>query len=355
MRHTILLFTVSSILLILSLSVSAQDAFFESGTSIGGYGELHYNADLTAPKRTLDFHRFVLFYGYDWTPVWSFNAEVELEHNYVKNGQGEVELEQAHIDFHPLSYFGFRAGVVLAPVGILNLTHEPPTFFSVERPVYSNVIIPTTWFGNGISFYGSYRSFSYNLTVMEGLNADGFSAGSGIRGGRMKGYKSDADHPLTALRVDYHGISFASLGFSYSRNKAVRADADPVALSLLEFHGRATFNNIIGSFEIGQITFDDYAIKNALGYYFEIGYNVAALTDWSTEVIPWFHWTDYNTANDTQTGGDSEKEHHYSKWMVGVSVKPIDQIAFKIDYGILTHQFDDSQTKQLNIGAGYMF
>ncbi len=336
-------------------SVSAQDDFFEAESSIGGYGELHYNADLSAKSRTLDFHRFVLFYGYDWTPLWSFTAEVELEHNFVKNGQGELELEQAHVDFHPSPTFGFRAGVVLAPVGITNLMHEPPTFFSVERPDYANVIIPTTWYGNGLSLYGSIAAFSYNVTVMEGLNGDGFSPASGIRGGRMKGYKSNAEHPLTTVRVDYNGFSAASIGLSYSMNKAIRADADPIGLNLFEFHGRAHFSNIVSSFEIGRINYDNYDIEKSFGYYVEIGYNIAALFGWSTEILPWIHWTDYNTASATTSGGDSEEQFHYSKWMLGLSVKPIDHIAFKIDYGIRTLQLDNSETKQLNIGLGYMF
>ena len=37
-----------------------------------------------------------------------------------------------------------KYGVFLIPVGILNETHEPPTFYGVERSVEKN-IIPTTW------------------------------------------------------------------------------------------------------------------------------------------------------------------------------------------------------------------
>lgn len=351
---TLLLITAVS-LLFQPMPLIAQDDFFQSEAGIGGYGELHYNADLTNDTKILDFHRFVMFYGYDWTPLWSFTAELELEHNFVKNGQGELELEQAYVDFHPLPYFGFRAGVVLAPVGITNLTHEPPTFFSVERPDYANIIIPTTWFGNGVSLHGSIASISYNVTVMEGLNGDGFSPASGIRGGRMKGYKSNAEHPLTILRLDYNGFSSASFGFSYAMNNAVRADADPIGLNLFELHGRTQFKNFISSFEIGQMTYDNYDIKKSFGYYFEIGYNIGALVNWSTDIYPWIHWTDYNAASLTQSGGDSEKQFHYSKWMLGVAVKPIDHVVFKIDYGIRTHKLDNSETKQMNIGVGYMF
>jgi hypothetical protein len=49
-----------------------------------------------------------------------------------------VELDL--IDEHRL-----RAGIELIPIGILNLTHEPPTFYGVERNAVETFIIPTTW------------------------------------------------------------------------------------------------------------------------------------------------------------------------------------------------------------------
>ena len=333
----------------------AQDDFFEPQSSIGGYGELHYNVNQTQDTQILDFHRFVLFYGHQWTPKWSFVAEVELEHNFVKSGQGELELEQAYVDFHPNSYFGFRAGVVLAPVGIINITHEPPTFLSVERPEYSSVIIPTTWFGNGAALYGSVSNIEYNFTIMEGLNGDGFSASSGIRGGRLKGYKANAEELLFALRMDYAGFPGTRFGFSYTKNNAVRGNADPIGLSLFEFHAQYHVNHFYSTFEIGRISFDDYEIESSMGYYVDLGYNIGSLLNVPTEIIPWVRWTDYNTASSTITGGDAEEAYHYQKWMLGLTVKPIDQVVFKFDYGVRTRQLDDSETTLLNVGVGYMF
>ena len=90
------------VILTSSSIIFAQDDFFESTTTVGGYGELHYNKTTTdnATKNVLDFHRFVMFYGHQWNDDWSFKAEVELEHNFVKEGEGELELEQAYVDYH---------------------------------------------------------------------------------------------------------------------------------------------------------------------------------------------------------------------------------------------------------------
>ena len=38
-----------------------------------------------------------------------------------------------------------RAGLVLPPVGIVNETHEPPTFNGVSRPAFDHDVLPTTW------------------------------------------------------------------------------------------------------------------------------------------------------------------------------------------------------------------
>jgi hypothetical protein len=54
--------------------IMAQDDFFEPGYSIGGYGELHYNRAQTGDEEataTLDFHRFIIYYGYNWTEMKS--------------------------------------------------------------------------------------------------------------------------------------------------------------------------------------------------------------------------------------------------------------------------------------------
>jgi len=122
-----------------------NEDFFEPKATILGYGELHYNQeskDNGPTAKSIDFHRFVWFLGYAWSEKWSFKSEVELEHNFVQGGQGELELEQAYINYHHADWFGFQVGVVLPSIGLINEYHEPPLFYGVERPEYNNRIIP---------------------------------------------------------------------------------------------------------------------------------------------------------------------------------------------------------------------
>ena len=351
-----------SIIVLISFFITAglsaqDDMFFERNYSIGGYGELHYNyvkPENGEAKKTLDFHRFVLFYGYNWTEKWSFKAEVELEHNYVADDHGELELEQAYVNYKHADWLNFQAGVILPSVGLINEYHEPPLFLSVERPEYHSKIIPTTWFGNGIAFTGVYKDFDYKLVVMEGLNGNKFSNSSGIRSGRQKGFKSNADDFLYNARVDYYGITGLKAGASITYNKAFH-DVEKIPFTLLEVHASYYHNNVYAVCEYGNISYDNFEIGSSSGFYADLGYNVGSWLKLDSELIPFIRYSDINPAATTLTGGDSELANHSTKMMAGVAFKPIPEVVFKLDYSIQKFELNDQKTDLLNIGAGYMF
>ncbi len=346
------------LLLVFASTLFAQnDEFFEKKSSISGYGELHYNHEENPAgniKQTLDFHRFVLFFGYAWSEKWSLKSEVELEHNFVQGGQGELELEQAYVNYHHADWFGFQVGVILPSVGLINEAHEPPLFFGVERPEYHNKIIPTTWFGNGLAFYGKYAGLNYRLAIMEGLNNEKFSETNAIRSGRRKGFMANAKNPMYNFKIDYTSIPGLKVGTSFTYNKA-SGDTSSNAFSLFEVHAQYNKNNFVGVFEYGRIGYEKYNLQESKGFYFDLGYNVGSLLEWETQVIPFVRYTDYNTASKTKIGGDSLKKNHYKYFMVGLSVKPLDEVVFKIDYGTRTREFNSEKTTLINFGVGYMF
>ena len=97
-----------------------------SATSIGGYGELHYNRIRADAGDTdeIDFHRFVLFVNHEFTDRVRFFSELELEHSLAGDGKpGEVELEQAYVEYALTDDTFARTGLFLLPLGILNETH----------------------------------------------------------------------------------------------------------------------------------------------------------------------------------------------------------------------------------------
>ncbi len=342
-------------------STNFIEDFFSPKTTVGGYGELHYNqvnSETANTKKNLDFHRFVLFYSHSWTEKWSFRAEIEIEHNFVKEGEGELSIEQAYLNYRANRYFGVRAGVLLNSVGIINEVHEPPTFLSVERPEYSKYLIPTTWFGNGAAIFGNAGGFDYVFTAMEGLDGNKLTSdnirSSGIRKGRQNGFNSNAKSILLNGRINYSGWNGIIFGGSYSFNNAI-AETGNIQVGLSEFHFSLNKYNIVAIGEIANIAYGNSEINNSFGYYFDLGYDFGDFVGYSGSIIPFVRYTDINTANSTVAGGSSEEEFHKTKWMIGLAVKPIEEVVLKIDYAEQTLKNNNTVTQLLNVGIGYMF
>ena len=331
----------------------AQDEFFQPGSTIGGYGELHWNkandADGNSTKNTMDFHRFIIYYGYNWTEKWSFKSEVELEHNFVADDHGELELEQAFVNYHAGNW-GFQGGVILPTAGLLNEYHEPPLFLSVERPAYSKYIIPTTWFGNGFAFYGNISDFKYRLTLMEDLEGEGISS-NGIRDGRGKGFETTGYNLLKNISVAYTGINGLRLGGSLSMNDApYDNDADTsISVQLVEVNAKYTANNIYAVLEYGTSSFTgnnmDAPLKSSSGYYLDLGYDIGGMFN-CNKLIPWLR-----VSNVSKNDDDISKQTDYLRF--GLTWWPINDVAFKTDFANVT--VEDNTTTEFNLGIGYKF
>ena len=348
------------IVLLAVFSVNAQDEFFQPTKSIGGYGELHYNSskqgDVDGTK-TLDFHRFIIYYSASFTEAWSFFSEVELEHNFVNDGEGELELEQAFVEYRS-DKGGFKAGVILPTAGLLNEYHEPPLFLSVERPEYSKYVIPTTWFANGISAnYKPMDGLKLRVALLEDLNGEGVE--SGLRSARGKGYKTTAHDWTKNFSAEYTGLPGLRLGGSYTMNNApINDDPDTTAnVALLELHAKYIAHNIYAIFEYGNINYDGTnhtpSYKSSGGYYLDLGYNMASILNLKGKLMPWFRFSDYNQGTNDDGVLPSK---HYTITRFGVTFWPVDKVAFKIDFGTKeTEDADIDEISQLNVGVGYNF
>jgi hypothetical protein len=339
----------------------AQDEFddiFEPKTTIGGYGELHYNYEKTGnekSKEILDFHRFVIYFGHAWSEKWSFRSEVELEHNYVKGGQGELQLEQAFLNYTHSPYLSLQAGVLLVASSFINEYHEPVFFMSVERPEYAKYIIPTTWFGNGIGASGFFNGLDYRLVVMESLDGSKVSMSSGIRDARQKGFKSNAEELLYNFRLDYVSIPGLRIGGSIVTTDAVVDDSTKNTINIWEIHALYQSGGMFAAFEYGDISYQTCELNRSKGYYLDLGYNVGYPLNWKVKLYPWFRWTDYNTAAETIMGGSSEKMYHFRKWLAGLTLLPEDNVVLKAEYGYRERVLDGQKTELFNLGIGYNF
>src|SRR3954452_995538 len=144
-----------------------------SATTISGYGEFNYNnyQSDTRPAQA-DLRRFVFGLHHRFDDRLTFHSEVEFEHAVVsKDDQGEVELEQAWVNYKFSDAVNVKGGLFLIPLGILNETHEPPTYYGVERNEVETRIIPTTWRELGLGMHGLLgQSLRYDVGVTTGFN-----------------------------------------------------------------------------------------------------------------------------------------------------------------------------------------
>jgi hypothetical protein len=339
-----------------------------------GYMEMHLNQAREEPT-LLDFHRFVLLFGHSFSPRMKFWSELEVEHAFIEGGEasGEIAVEQAFLDFFLKPQLNLRAGILLAPVGIVNERHEPPSFFGVERPFVDTVIIPTTWFDAGFGLHGDLgRGFSYKLYAMAPPDATGFSAGEGIAGGRQHGFLSVFNSPGVTGRMEYRGVPRLTLGTSFfTANTGFNLpDLDPW-LNLFEFdgryrRGRAEFRGQFAQYWLSQsgdlnrtlqlqTGVNPNIAKSSLGYYLETAYHLlpSAATG---DIAPFFRYEKFNTQHRMPGGFTPLPQFDRSAYTLGLTYRPHPDIAIKTDYQFLRNRSTVVPiSNRFNMGVGWWF
>jgi len=230
----------------------------QSKYKFGGYGELHYGN--TDSGNSVDFHRFVLFNGYDFNDKTRFYSELEVEHALSGNGKpGEVEVEQAFIEHRFTDTTKMTAGISLVPVGIINETHEPDTFYGVERNNVEKNIIPATWWAAGLGFSQEISNkFGYDLYVGDGLNVpiEGDSAFL-IRSGRQKVAKAIANDGSITARARFNPSNNLQINASFQYQQDVTQGALDIAATLFEANAQYTINGFTLKALYAQWNLDD--------------------------------------------------------------------------------------------------
>jgi hypothetical protein len=189
---------------------------------------------------------------------------------------------------------------------------------------------------------------------MEGLNSDEFSLNGGIKGGREKGYKSDASAMMYNLNLNYVNISGLKIGGSVVYNDAI-GDTSNIPFTMFELHFDYRKNGLIATGEFGNINYDNSNLQQSAGYYIDLGYDFARLFNWEWKTIPFVRYTDYNTAASTINGGNELLANHHSALMFGISILPLDNIVLKADYSNDTIELNSERTEYFNLGIGYRF
>lgn len=333
-------------------ALKAGNTGLGGNTYLGGYGELHYNnldnkLDGGSDKKQMDFHRFVLFINHDFEEGIRLNTEFELEHSLAGEGKpGEVELEQAFIDFDLNENHTARAGLFLMPVGILNETHEPPTFYGSERNPVEKNIIPTTWWEGGAAMYGRIMpGLSYDVAITSGLDNDSYK----IRSGRQKVANAVAEDLAYTGRIKWTGMAGLEVAatLQYEENITQGDDKDASA-TLLETHavwqsGPVGLRALYATWAVDGDGAKAVGMDEQTGYYLEPSYKLSPKWGLFARYSMW----------DNAAGDDADSE--YTQTDVGVNFWPHPDVVIKADLQDQTVPDGKSEYDGFNLAVGYQF
>ena len=350
---------------------------------LGGYGEMHANFSESGDSQ-FDIHRLVLYLGYDFNEWIKLHSDTAIEHAFVaggdgSEGDGELVMEQAYVDFLLSEPLNARVGRILTPVGIINKWHEPTTFNGVERPAFAHDVIPTTWSSDGAGIFGRLSpQVSYEAYVVGGLDGSGFDALEGIRGGRLKERPSLND-PAATARMDYR--PFAVTGSEWARNLRLGLSGyygginngdegdDPgidgdigiysadfeYSISDFDFRGVFAREHIDGA--------DDLAggvAEVISGWYLEAGYHFMP-ESWKTgklsesDAVAFVRYDQVDTQHDMPSGVSADPRGDREEVTLGISWFLTRQFVVKADYEIRDDESGEDPDNAFNVGVGWVF
>ncbi|MEP6952037.1 MAG: hypothetical protein ABI863_22295 [Ginsengibacter sp.] len=350
------------------ITMSAEDSLAQgiakNKTVLSGYGSAYYQHDQNAQKAFVTLERFVFFIGHQFNNKIAFFSETEIENARIEGGVpgGEIALEQAFLRFKFNSKQYLVAGLFTPRIGLLNENHLPVNFNGVERPIVEQLVIPATWRELGIGFYGELRRLpiNYSIAVVNGLNSEGFTHGSGIREGRAEGDLAPANNlAITAsLQYFYKDFKFQVSGYAGGTTPFGKRAADSLQIEssffgaplyLTEANVQYAKNGFTSKAIVTYISYPQAAVTNKAfasnaaagmyGAYAEIGYNLLEhaksekLKSQRLNAFARYEMLDLNQSiPDNGVYDGTEKQNHL---IIGFGYLPIPNVVIKADVRLL--------------------
>lgn len=348
----------------------------DEATSTFGYGEFNYNRFRDSERTSkADLRRFVFGFGHRFNDRLMFSSEVEIEHAIASaEDAGEIEMEQAYLDYRFSDAVNVKGGLFLIPLGILNLTHEPPTYYGVERNEVETRIIPTTWreLGGGVHGMLGGSGFAYDAGVTTGFNSGKLDdPATGIRSAHQEGAQADArdlsvygalNYQRPGLRVG-GGLFTGNTGQNGQANAALRGVA--ARLTLWDVHAQYSVSGwdlqalyargTLGDADrVNAVTVANgfAAPKSLKGWYGQAAYHVYRQGDLDVAPFVRVERLEIRQAEDPSLGLFQDPNNLERIRTIGANFYVHPQVVLKAD---VQRYSTDRSKDRLNLGLGYMF
>lgn len=368
----------------------AEDTAQFTKYRFGGYGEILYKKmdygadrynypDGSQPENrsTIGLPRAVFSFEYKFRSDIQLVSELEIEYGgtgtaleleYEESGEYEIELEKAgeialeqlylQKEFSPA--FKINVGHIIVPIGRLNSYHLPTEFFTSSRPEGESQIIPSTWHETGIAVLGNIKNWAYEVQLVSGLDANGFSRANWVRSGYQRLFEeSKATQMAGVLRIENRSLPSTLFSFSAYLGNSAKNTSKPgkmkdvkgtisILSGEIEFNnkriigrGSILYGNLSDSYEIGAI--NQTLSKNiqyprtpvaqsALTYSFELGYDILTHFRSSEKLIPFVRYEYYNTMQQTSNGVLADERFNRKLITAGLNYYLLPGVGVKIDY-----------------------
>jgi len=348
-----------------AIAVEREEALIEQLTprfSVGGYASLEFK-DFDEGRKgggsvgVFDQHRFIVNVSSIVHERVRFYSEIEFEGVSLiasdDEGQkdetarsGELEVEQAYMDFLIADWINVRAGALLMPFGKFNLTHDDNLRDLTDRPLVARRVIPTTWTDAGVGFFGEFTPtesslVNYEVYVTQGLTD--FLSKRGLRDARPSFRKDNNNNKAVIGRMGISPWPGQEVGFSGYFGKYDDLGDHAISGGAVDWTLRAGPLELIGEYAFFDV--EDVAVFGDFPRDLQGGYAQANLHFFPTFLKETFLGRDFDSPTFTLVGriggatldfpgtaGAADRDVDESRITVGLNYRPIEAMAFKTEF-----------------------
>ena len=360
-------------------SMLARSSGLANGaTNVVGYGEMSYSKFRQSGDATADLARFVFGFNHRFDERLTLQSEVEFEHAVVSaDDHGEAEIEQAWVNYKLSDGVNFKGGLFLIPIGILNETHEPPTYYGVQRNQVETRIIPTTWRELGVGTHGLFgESFRYDVGITTSFDSGKLDDPlTGMRSAHQEGQLANARNLAVYGSLNYRlpgllvggGVFSGDTGQNGASNPALQGVAARFTIWDIHAQYRIAGLDLQGLYTSGTLGDADKvtaalfaadpatafaAPKTMKGWYAQAAYHVYKKGNFDLAPFVRYERIDIRQAEDAANGLFQNPNNDERIKTIGVNFWVHPQVVLKAD--VQRYETDKTQDAY-RLGLGFMF